>query len=83
MSHLAGKKPNMASAAFDSDDHDDFNPIKDLMPPTLSNGDIDHGIGKKRGRENDPLRRLIEESSADEQQAGHAAGDLTKRLKVS
>lgn len=62
----ASKKPSMASAAFDSDDQDDFNPIKDLMPPTLANGDIEQHIGKKRGRENDPLRRLIEDSSADE-----------------
>ena len=54
-----------ANPAYESDEHDDFNPIEDLMPPTIANSQIDL-IGKKRTRENDPLRRLIEESSADE-----------------
>lgn len=54
------------SHAFESDDHDDFNPINDLMPPSIVGSESIDTIGKKRARENDPLRRLMEESSADD-----------------
>ena len=65
---------------FDSDDHDDFNPIQDLMPPSITgNSDLEL-IGKKRGRDNDPLRRLIEDTS--EEEISSAAGP-SKRQKVS
>jgi len=50
--------------ADDSDDQYDFNPIQDLMPPCI--GDSMDLIGKKRARDNDPLRRLIEDSPEDE-----------------
>jgi hypothetical protein len=67
--------------AFDSDDHDDFNPINDLMPPSIAGSDNIDTIGKKRARENDPLRRLMEESSADDL-SKDAADAPTKRPKV-
>lgn len=47
----------MPTALDDSDDHDDFNPIEDLMPPTMSHEEIEK-IGKKRARDRDPLRCL-------------------------
>ena len=50
---------------YDSDDHDDFNPIKDLMPPSIVGVEIDL-IGKKRMRDKDPLLRLVEESASEE-----------------
>lgn len=58
------------------------------MPPSIAgNSDLDQ-IGKKRGRENDPLRRLIEDTSEDELgmaalAAAAAAAGPTKRQKVS
>ena len=67
------------TAAGDSDEHDDFNPIEDLMPPTTTESGL---AGKKRGRENDPLRRLIEESSADESNTNQpVTGSPQKRQK--
>ena len=54
------KKNSIASHAYDSDDHDDFNPIKDLMPPSMPADELEK-IGKKRGRDSDNLRRLIED----------------------
>ena len=66
---------------YDSDDHDDFNPIKDLMPPSIaSDVDIDQ-IGKKRGRDKDPLRRLVEEFPADEASAA-GAPNQNKRARA-
>ena len=66
---------------FDSDEHDDFNPIQDLMPPSIAeSGDLDQ-VGKKRGRTNDPLRRLLEETS--EEELSMAAQGPLKRQKVS
>ena len=62
---LSGMKKGLPAALEDSDDHDDFNPIQDLMPPSISGEDIDL-IGKKRPRDKDPLRRLVDESQADE-----------------
>lgn len=44
---LAGMKKGLPAALDDSDDHDDFNPIQDLMPPSISNEEIEM-IGKKR-----------------------------------
>ena len=55
---LQGLKKGLPAALEDSDDHDDFNPIKDLMPPSISNEEIDM-IGKKRPRDKDPLRSLL------------------------
>ena len=63
------KKGLPAALVDDSDDQDDdFNPIKDLMPPSISGEDIDL-IGKKRPRDKDPLRRLMVESSNNHTQA--------------
>ena len=62
---LSGMKKGLPAALEDSDDHDDFNPIQDLMPPSISGEDIDL-IGKKRPRDKDPLRRLVDEAQADE-----------------
>ena len=61
---LSGMKKGLPAALVDdSDDQDDdFNPIKDLMPPSISGEDIDL-IGKKRPRDKDPLRRLMVDSS--------------------
>ena len=61
----SNRKIGLASALDDSDDHDDFNPINDLMPPTLTGEDMDL-IGKKRSRDKDPLRRLIDETTVNE-----------------
>ena len=61
----SNRKIGLASALDDSDDHDDFNPINDLMPPTLTGEDMDL-IGKKRPRDKDPLRRLIDETTVNE-----------------
>ena len=58
---LSGMKKGLPAALEDSDDHDDFNPIQDLMPPSISGEDIDL-IGKKRPRDKDPLRRLVDET---------------------
>ena len=66
--------------AYDSDDHDDFNPIKDLMPPSIANEEIDL-IGKKRMREKDPLLRLVEESQPAN--AGLNDANQVKRQKSS
>ena len=71
LSSLSSKKKGTHMPLYDSDDHDDFNPIKDLMPPSIASDDIDQ-IGKKRGRDKDPLRRLVEEFSADEASAAGA-----------
>ena len=71
LSTLSSKKKGTHMPLYDSDDHDDFNPIKDLMPPSIASDDIDQ-IGKKRGRDKDPLRRLVEEFSADEVSAAGA-----------
>ncbi len=38
-----GKKNELK--AFDSDDHDDFNPINDLMPPSIAGSDNIDTIG--------------------------------------
>ena len=62
---LSGMKKGLPAALDDSDDHDDFNPIQDLMPPSISGDEIDL-IGKKRPRDKDPLRRLVDETSVDE-----------------
>ena len=71
LSTLSSKKKGTHMPLYDSDDHDDFNPIKDLMPPSIASDDIEQ-IGKKRGRDKDPLRRLVEEFSADEASAAGA-----------
>ena len=60
----SNRKIGLASALDDSDDHDDFNPINDLMPPTLQGEDMDL-IGKKRPRDKDPLRQLVDETAVD------------------
>ena len=67
---LSGMKKGLPAALVDdSDDQDDdFNPIKDLMPPSISGEDIDL-IGKKRPRDKDPLRRLMVDSSNNHTQA--------------
>ena len=60
---LHTKKTSLGSSmafADDSDEHDFFNPIQDLMPPSIVGDNVDL-IGKKRTRDNDPLRRLIED----------------------
>ena len=62
---LSGMKKGLPAALDDSDDHDDFNPIQDLMPPSISGDEIDL-IGKKRPRDKDPLRRLVDETTVDE-----------------
>ena len=82
----------MSAQAFDSDDHDDFNPIQDLMPPSIAaaaeSEEIDR-IGRKRMRENDPLRRLVEDDDQGEGRGEDAAsalvaqGSPTKRQKTS
>ena len=61
----SSRKIGLAAALDDSDDHDDFNPINDLMPPSITGEDMDL-IGKKRPRDKDPLRRLVDETSIDE-----------------
>ena len=79
---ISGKKNKLLDPIIpsDSDEHDNFNPIQDLMPATIAgNSDIEL-IGKKRGREHDPLRRLIEEDSSEE---FNAAAGLSKRQKLS
>lgn len=42
------------------------------MPPTIGNSDLDQ-IGKKRGRENDPLRRLVEDTNSEDELNSAAA----------
>ena len=66
---LTGMKKGLPSALEDSDDHDDFNPIKDLMPPSISGEEIDL-IGRKRPRDKDPLRCLVDEMAAESSAAG-------------
>ena len=61
----------------DSDEHDDFNPIQDLMPPSINDDNINQ-IGSKRKRSDDPLRRLIEDPSIKETDISPA-----KRQKVT
>ena len=77
---LSSKKKGTHMPLYDSDDHDDFNPINDLMPPSIASDDIEK-IGKKRGRDKDPLRRLVEEFSADETSAA-GAPHQSKRGRV-
>ena len=77
---LSSKKKGTHMPLYDSDDHDDFNPIKDLMPPSIASDDIEQ-IGKKRGRDKDPLRRLVEEFSADEASAA-GAPQQSKRARA-
>lgn len=60
----------------DSDDHDDFNPINDLMPPSITDESINM-IGKKRSRDDDPLRRLVEDPAIDQ------SASPQKRQKVA
>ena len=68
---------------LDSDDHDDFNPIQDLMPPSIvGSSDLDQ-IGKKRGRENDPLRRLVEDTNSEDELNVAAAHGPHKRQKLA
>ena len=58
----------------ESEDHDDFNPIQDLMPAMISDAD---SIGKKRTRDDDPLRRLLEDPALE-----NAVSD-NKRQKIT
>lgn len=75
---LSGMKKGLPAALDDdSDDHDDFNPIKDLMPPCISGEDIDL-IGKKRPRDKDPLRRLMVDSTSTNNPAATAINETEK-----
>ena len=52
------------------------------MPPSIvGSSDLDQ-IGKKRSRENDPLRRLVEDTNSEDELNSAAAAGPHKRKKV-